>query len=108
MEDLHARVLAAVPRVHVAHDGGPLGRRVVQLPAGALAVPPADGPRAQAACRLAAELGGGGKHVGVCGSHDLLYVDHSASVSHAAVCESRHGEGSLLTVIIAPEDSPVT
>lgn len=69
---LHAWVLSRVAGIHVVDLLGPLGGCLVQLAARALRVPTAYGARVEAACWLAAELGGCGEHVGVDGGHDLL------------------------------------
>jgi hypothetical protein len=100
VENLHAWVLAGVAGVHGFDLCGPFRRGFVQGALGALGVPAAHGVGVEATGWLAAKLRCRGEDVGVNGGHDLL-------VGVLARCNNRMDSWGR-TVIIAPDDSPVT
>lgn len=101
MEDLHSWVLPGVPWIHGANLFGPLHWRFVELSAGALAVPPSDCAGEEATRRFAAEFGCRSEEIRVHGRHHLLS-------QNLVRCINEPRKRETLTVIIAPEDSPVT
>jgi len=101
VEDLHPWVLAGVTWIHSANLFGPLRWCFVELSAGALAVPSSDCAGEEAARWFAAEFGCCSEEIRVDSRHHLLF--------HSLVrCINDPLRREKLTVIIAPEDSPVT
>ena len=102
MIDHHLGPRACVAWVLALNDRGPVGLRGVDLTLRAGAVPGVDlvGRRHEAAGWHAAVGRRGGEHFGVGAGHDVL--------ARISLVEGQDMPISALTVIIAPEEEPVT